>query len=586
MEFLNIFLDEMNENLNKAIDLLKEYLETRNPLIIKKLHRIYHTLKGSAGLVGMHNFGKFMHELESAFKEKLNDVLDEKFVARVIKISNELMNKRSDLTEKEISYYKNILLNEELIEGTMAYLNQENISIEEMEKFYSILLKAENDILNNRVNSALKNIKNLRIQLQKTIENEQFVLLKDIIKSFENLIFQEAIFNNKKVNFIIDVENIKIEKEDANLIKNILIHIVKNSIAHGIEDPEYRKKVGKDEKGNLKIKSYIKNNMIYLEVSDDGYGLNIEAIKNKAKQLGYDSVNPLDVIFYPGFSIKEKVDQSSGRGVGLDAVKAFAEFKGGDVKVETEKGKGTKFIVKFKAKATSKKVLVLNRDNNIFSISSDDIIKLINKPEVIDNKINYNNQLFEIIDFGKNNINFCVICKNNVAVIYDEIKGYFETRIVPSEDKRFLGFAKSIFTYPIPIISIKNIPKNNNIKGRKKKRVLILDDSIVSRYVISKLIKSSGYDIIESSCGKEALDKKDYDAAIVDVELPDISGYEVVKFIKEKNPDIPVIILSTKSDPEEIKKGLSYGANAYVLKGDKIEKIIILLKKFLGDDNN
>ncbi|WP_129409692.1 hypothetical protein [Marinitoga lauensis] len=96
--------------------------------------------------------------------------------------------------------------------------------------------------------------------------------------------FQEAVFNQKKVSFNTEVENTKIEKEDAEILKDILVHLVKNSIAHGIELPKIRKEKGKNEIGNLTIKSYTKGNYIYLEVIDDGNGIDIEKVRKKAEK--------------------------------------------------------------------------------------------------------------------------------------------------------------------------------------------------------------------------------------------------------------------------------------------------------------
>ncbi|KAF2956219.1 response regulator [Marinitoga sp. 38H-ov] len=582
MEFMDIYFNEMEEKLNEAMELLKKYLELHDPVIIKDLYRIYHTLKGSAGLVGLPKLGEFMHKLESAFKEKMNSDLDEKFVARVIKISNEIINKKNDLTDEEVNYYESILSGEiNLNEGTISKTKNENISIDLLEKFYERILKLENNLINKNYSIALKEAKSLRLYTQNLIEENKFISIHKVIKSFENLVFQEAVFNKKKINFNIEVENTKIEKKDAESLKDVLIHLVKNAIAHGIESPSERKGKGKEPTGNLTVKSYIKNDFIYLEVIDDGKGIDIDKVKEKAKSKGFENVDPLEVIFYSGFSTKDKTDQSSGRGIGLDTVKAFAEAKGGFVKLETEKDKGSKFIIAFKTKITSKKVLVIRRNENIFSVDSNEIREVINKIEIIDSKINYGNNLLDLIDYGNGNIKFAVITKNNKAIVADEILGHFEAFISPYNFDEIIGFAKNIFSYPIPIISPEKASSKRNSKNIIKKTVLILDDSVLTRFVISRMIKNNGYNVIEAETGEEAIKKSGYDAAIVDVELPGISGYEVVKHIKKVNKDIPVIMLSTKSSPEDIKKGLDSGANAYVIKGENTEKILNLLNKFL-----
>ncbi|GAB6188928.1 response regulator [Marinitoga arctica] len=582
MEFIDIYFSEMNEKLNEALELLKEYLKTHDPILIKDLYRIYHTLKGSAALVGLPKIGEFMHKLESAFKEKLNKELDEDFVARVIKISSEIINKKSDLTDDEIILFENILTGKEKIKSSDTKLVIEESSMEYLNEFYETALRIENFLLNNETTLAIKEVKKIRNYLQNLIEKNMFVPIKKIVKSFENLVIQESSFNNKKVKLNIEVENTKIEKKDTEILRDIMVHLVKNSIAHGIETPAERRKKGKDEIGNLTIKSYVKEGLIYIEISDDGKGLDLEKILEKAEKMNLGNIDPKEVIFLSGFSTKDTADQSSGRGIGLDSVKAFAEAKGGFVKLETEKDIGTKFIVAFKTKITSKKVLVLKRDENIFAVSSEDIIEVINNPEIINNKITYKNQLFDILDYGKGNIRFSVICNNNKAFICDEIIGHFEAFVDPYNLGEISGFAKNILSFPIPIISISKVSSNFASSKSSNKTILVLDDSVFTRFVVSNLIKKNGFKVIEAASGEEAIKKEGYDAAVVDVELPGISGYEVVKYIKNKNPDIPIIMLSTKSTREDIKKGLDSGANAYVVKGKETDKIIKLLKKFLN----
>ncbi|APT76792.1 hypothetical protein XO10_09985 [Marinitoga sp. 1135] len=581
MDFSQIYFDEMEERLNEAIELLKKYLETHDPIIIKDLHRIFHTLKGSAGLVGLNNIQSFMHVLESEFKKRLDNELEEDFVARIMKISAEIVNKKKDLTPDEVKYFSSILEGKEDIDSSSGRVSIDSVHIDYFEKIFEEILKAENLLIQGNKNSALKNLKQLRKSIQKIIEDSKFISLNKVLEDFENLVYQEAVFNKKKVRLELFVEDEKIGKKDAKFLRNILVHLVKNAIAHGIELPEERIKNNKKEYGKITIKSYSKGEFLYIEVTDDGKGIDIEKVKEKAKEKGITYEDPYEIIFESGFSTKETADLSSGRGVGLDSVKAFVESREGFIKVKSTPQKGTTFIVSFKTELTSKKVLIVKRQHEIFAIFSNEIQEVLKDAEIInDEKINYKGKIMDLIDFKEGDFKF-IIAGRNKAIAVDEIIGYFETFVLPYEKDYIVGFAKNIFSYPVPIISIEEVNINKKRISNKEKTILVLDDSTLTRFVISKLIRNAGFRVIEAKSGEEAIEKKGYDAAILDVELPGISGYEVARILRNRNKDLPIIMLSTKDSPEDIKKGLDLGINAYLSKSDDPEKIVILLKKFL-----
>jgi len=134
-----------------------------------------------------------------------------------------------------------------------------------------------------------------------------------------------------------------------------LIHLIRNSIDHGIEDPETRKKLGKPESGTVRLTSYPDGNNVVIEVEDDGRGIDIDKVKAKAVQKGLlseeqaanlDEREAIHLLFQPGFSTADKVSDLSGRGVGLDVVKTKIESLGGVVEVKTSPGKGSIFTIR------------------------------------------------------------------------------------------------------------------------------------------------------------------------------------------------------------------------------------------------
>ncbi|MCB1160845.1 MAG: chemotaxis protein CheA, partial [Leptospiraceae bacterium] len=158
---------------------------------------------------------------------------------------------------------------------------------------------------------------------------------------------------DKKINFKISGGDTELDKTVIEKINDPLMHLIRNAIDHGIESSEERKRIGKPEEGTLSLNAYHETGYIVIEVSDDGKGLDPEKIIGKALEKGIirsateiSKNSAVDLIFKPGFSTASKVTNLSGRGVGLDVVQKNIEALRGAINVETEIGKGTRFIIR------------------------------------------------------------------------------------------------------------------------------------------------------------------------------------------------------------------------------------------------
>ncbi len=159
---------------------------------------------------------------------------------------------------------------------------------------------------------------------------------------------------NKKIDFDIIGGEAELDRTVAFEIGDLLVHLIRNSVDHGIESPEERKAKGKPEKGNLTLRAYNSGTHVFFEIEDDGAGMSREEVAKKAIENGLLSadraahVEEEDVyrfIFSSGFSTSENVSDISGRGVGLDAVRMKVEELDGNIAVESEQGTGSKFSI-------------------------------------------------------------------------------------------------------------------------------------------------------------------------------------------------------------------------------------------------
>jgi two-component system chemotaxis sensor kinase CheA len=194
-----------------------------------------------------------------------------------------------------------------------------------------------------------------------------------------------------------DTELDKLIVED---ISDPMMHIIRNAIDHGIESPEKRRSLGKDEKGTIRISSYQKGNHVVIEVEDDGNGIDLDRVRAKALQKGLianvasiSDREAIDLIFLPGFSTTDKVSEVSGRGVGMDVVRNNIAAVSGMVDIETRKGEGSRFIITLPITLAIIKALIISCAGRTYALPITSVmeslllteadIKTIERKEVI-----------------------------------------------------------------------------------------------------------------------------------------------------------------------------------------------------------
>ena len=190
-------------------------------------------------------------------------------------------------------------------------------------------------------------------ELQERVMAVRMLPIRTLFGRFPRLVRDLSQAQGKQVRFETSGEETELDKGVIEQMIDPLIHLVRNAVDHGIEPPEIRRQAGKPEVGRLTLQAYQQGGSIYIEIADDGEGLDRERILSKAGEAGrVSSEEPLTdaevfaLIFRPGFSTAEKVTDISGRGVGLDVVKRNVEALGGSITVQSERGRGTSFKVK------------------------------------------------------------------------------------------------------------------------------------------------------------------------------------------------------------------------------------------------
>jgi len=265
----------------------------------------------------------------------------------------------------------------------------------------------------------------------------RLVSLNEVLARFNRLVRDLCHTLGKHVDFETSGEDTELDKNIIDAISEPLMHLVRNCIDHGIESPEERKNAGKLETGKVKFLAFKSGNFVFMQVSDDGKGIDTEKVKSKAIEKGIipETANLTDIdiwnlIFLPGFSTAESLTQVSGRGVGMDVVKKKIEELRGEISIESLKGVGTTFTIKLQQTVSIIDTLLVRCGNTKLAIPLEDVENcaiLLNSVLLKTDKrqIAYKDELIPYINLHKE------------FLVDDKIPEKWKTVIIKRQDKFF-----------------------------------------------------------------------------------------------------------------------------------------------------
>ncbi|MGA1845589.1 hybrid sensor histidine kinase/response regulator [Deferribacter abyssi] len=618
-KLFKIFTEELTTHINNIRTFINNFFETEEKEYLTKIVKELHTLKGSSGILGLHNLTDIFHDLENYFQRLTKYDIEDNDKIKIIEIVN-LLEKIPKNLENPNNIINEIdkLLKSNVIKEKKYKNNQENIITTKTiapEKVVS--LKTEFQKLNTHIYDLLSNIQikgfiknRLLEQLEKIgyqlnrLNLTTFSILDEKLKNIAHLTATKL---SKNVKLEIINSNVEVDEEILNITNEILTHIIRNAVYHGIEHPEERLKYGKPKTGKITIQYKQVSDRIHIIITDDGKGINLSSIVEKGVENGLIQPNDIqklkkediyNLLFNENFSTSLEVDEISGRGIGLSIVKERIEEIGGYVEIESEVGKYTKFIINIPFTFKSVVCKILSSAGHYLAVPIS-IIESIEKfiPENIrtnkDNSsvIEKNGTLFnlyklsELFKIYSSDDNLLVFFKNTKNVIAVESVGeniLFD--LVPIKGiqcnyKHFVGFAL-YNNKPIGILNpsslsktttkgLKTFVQTDNYVNNAKKTILAVDDNPVITETIKELLTNEGYNILIAKNGVEAFElfrNKNIDFIITDIEMPLMDGLTLTRNIRKLNKSVPILILSSKGNEQDIQNGLDAGANGYFIK--------------------
>lgn len=254
-----------------------------------------------------------------------------------------------------------------------------------------IIIKTRMDELSQSSNKenmaeAIEYLERITTSIHDAVMKVRMVPIERVFNRFPRMVRDLSKELEKEINLQMSGKDTEVDRTVIDEIGEPLIHIIRNSIDHGIETPEERIKRGKKKEGTIILKAYANGNSVIIEAEDDGKGLDGNEIKEKAIQKGVISKQEgellseeeaIALLFTPGFSTTEEVSDISGRGVGLDVVKSKIESISGSIEVDTQLYKGTKFTIRLPLTLAIIQALLIRLSNEIYAIPLSSITEII-----------------------------------------------------------------------------------------------------------------------------------------------------------------------------------------------------------------
>ncbi len=470
--------------------------------------------------------------------------------------------------------------------------------------------------------------------------------LENILNRFPRLLREMSLQYKKPVDLQLSGTGVLVDKAVLEKLSDPLLHLLRNAFDHGIESADLRQQQGKPERGQIKIHAYYQGSRTIIEVSDDGGGIDLEKIRAKVIELGYLSGSEahslagdrlLDFMFEPGFSTADQVTELSGRGVGLDIVRAQLQSLKGNVSLTSTPGQGTTFTLRIPLTLGISKLLVVWSGISSVALPSDSIEDVVNpEPQqlkrssgqrflqwgdriipiyTLQNLLPYNCPLPETApNLSLGSVPTPAEWASPLLVLRQGGQPFaLEVEKLLVEQELVIKPLSSALKAPsylygctimgdgtlVPVIDTLSLVAG--LQGQQPlvsqptpvpKRLhtlptlLIVDDSAGMRQTLTLTLERAGYRVLQARDGREALEQLQQHPVrlvICDVEMPVMNGFEFLTH-RRQDPDlmsVPVVMLTSRGGEKHKRLALQMGATDYFTKPYIEQQFLLSLKELL-----
>lgn len=496
-----------------------------------------------------------------------------------------------------------------------------------------------------RSHDDMSQLQQLTLGMRDEIARARMVPVGTPFTRFRRAIREIARASGKEVSLVTSGEHTEVDTGVVERLVDPLVHLVRNAVYHGIESAADRLAKGKPAVGTVYLHAAHRGNSIIIEVEDDGAGLDLKKIRDKAVKLGLvraeqassmPDAEVLKYIFAPGFSTADKVGDQAGRGVGLDVVKQVIEGMNGHIDVETLPGVGTKFTLDLPLTLLIATALLVRAGSERYAIPLPSVHE-VTMPTAVSLQHMGDRAMLHIGEAAVDLYSLRHLLRREVGTVdasmpvvivrtmsgpvglaVDELLGRQEIVIKtlgslkPMERSFFGGatidpegrvvlvidpgrlFARESKELP----TVTTVPETALLQEYEGEQgaaseekvlapILLIDDSLSIRKFVGRMLENAGYQVETAVDGEDGLRKasaQSYRLIITDLEMPKLNGFEVIQALRSRvqTQQTPVVVMTTRAGDKHRQMAMNIGANAYIAKPVEERALLQEMERWVG----
>ena len=409
----------------------------------------------------------------------------------------------------------------------------------------------------------------------------------------------------KDISFSVTGADTELDRVILESLVDPLMHVIRNAVAHGIEPPGERERAGKPPGGRIELRAVPRGDRVEIVIADDGRGISPE-VAQRARAEG----SLADLLANPGFSTAAAVNELAGRGVGLDAVRSYAQSMGGGFEVRSEPGRGMEVVLILPLALALMNVLLFERGGAVFGVPLAAVAEVTTVAETVRLQgcasVIVRDRAVPVTDaavllgaqappLGQRPPAFVLtVTGRDYAISCDALRGEEEVVVKPlgpllAGVPGYLGGAilsdgrVTLLVEPSALAGTRSSPAPRQAQATPAapRRVMIVEDSFTVRQLQRSILETAGFQVVAARDGSEALGMlaRDPQIALVltDLEMPELDGLGLTRAIRADpaRASLPVVIVTSQGSEEDQRTGIEAGADAYMVKRDFSQQALL-----------
>lgn len=591
--------DQSNEMIRISADLIEKMIDLSGENSINR----------SRIEMDLGQLGNTLNEMELAIKRLADQLrrMEGELESQIIAKHGSEVGRYADFDPLEMDQYSSLnQLSKSLAESASDLVDFKTTLAEKIRDTEGLLLQQSR----------------VQAEIQEGLMRTRLVPFSRLLPRLQRIVRQTSSTLNRPAELIVNNTEGELDRTILERLVTPLEHMLRNAVDHGIEDPEQRQLAHKPEVGRIELNISRQGTDVMVEFHDDGKGIDVAKIKEKAISLGLMKADQqlekqeiLQFIFHPGFSTAQQITQISGRGVGLDVVQSAIKALGGHVAVDSTFGKGTSFSIRVPTTVAVSDALMVKSGDQQFAVPLAQIERIVRiAPNALESYFNSKEDYFKIdnesyklrylSEFVSNqplprlgsiahSLPVLLIKGNSgqtIALLVDQLIGSRAQIVVKPIGQQFSAIGAIAGATILGdgqvclILDGQNIARQIQTTQRVKhandqrdsyrysatrRLIMIVDDSVTVRKVTSRLLERQGYDVVTAKDGVDAMEQLENvkpDLMLLDIEMPRMDGFEVTNLIRhhEIHKQLPIIMITSRTGEKHRERAFSLGVTHYM----------------------